>query len=465
MNLSVLSSASNELTVEFPNLFHGTEILYSRSFGVFGVQIYWYGILIALGVVLAYIYAMRRVTRDFGIVKDRAFDVVFAAIIGGFLFARIYYCVFRNLEPGFEPKYNIITMFTTIRDGGIAIYGGIIGAVVIGFIFCRIRKVNFFAMADLASLGFLIGQSIGRWGNFINQEAYGDYCSPDWIFGMTGSRIAEEMGSTAPVHPCFLYESTWCLLGFIFLHIYSKKLRSYDGELSLLYIAWYGFGRMFIEGLRTDSLYWGSFRVSQVLAAVSFTAAVILLVVFKIITKKKGTVLYVNSEASKALIEHDIEVERQRMAKKDGTAPSILGDDTEKTEESAKVSDSEKESEEESAPTEENTEETASTEEKPEGSVPTEESIKENDSTEEKSKESAPTVEKTKESVPTVESAEEPSLKEEKPDTAAISEEKAEESAPAEESAGSPDNEDKKSAEDDPAKESASDENTKTNDQ
>ncbi|MDE7230575.1 MAG: prolipoprotein diacylglyceryl transferase [Oscillospiraceae bacterium] len=445
MNLSVLSSASNELTVEFPNLFHGTEILYSRSFGVFGVQIYWYGILIALGVVLAYIYAMRRVTRDFGIVKDRAFDVIFAAIIGGFLFARIYYCVFRNLEPGFEPKYNVITMFTTIRDGGIAIYGGIIGAVVIGFIFCRIRKVNFFAMADLASLGFLIGQSIGRWGNFINQEAYGDYCSPDWIFGMTGSRIAEEMGSAAPVHPCFLYESTWCLLGFIFLHIYSKKLRSYDGELSLLYIAWYGFGRMFIEGLRTDSLYWGSFRVSQVLAAVSFTAAIILLVVFKIITKKKGTVLYVNSDASKALIEHDLEVERQRKAKKNGTAPSILGDDTEKSEESTKESDSAKENSEEPAPAEENTEEPASEKEKPE--------------------ESAPAKEKSEESAPTVESAEEPALKEEKTDTAAISEEKSEEPAPAEESAGSSDNEDKKSAEDDSAKESASDENTKTNDQ
>ncbi len=429
------SSASTEMTVEFPNLFHGMEILYSRSFGVFGVQIYWYGILIALGVVLAYIYAMRRVTRDFGIVKDRAFDVIFAAIIGGFLFARIYYCVFRNLEPGFEPKYNIITMFTTIRDGGIAIYGGIIGAVVIGFIFCRIRKVNFFAMADLASLGFLIGQSIGRWGNFINQEAYGDYCSPDWIFGMTGSRIAEEMGSTAPVHPCFLYESTWCLLGFIFLHIYSKKLRSYDGELSLLYIAWYGFGRMFIEGLRTDSLYWGSFRVSQVLGAVSFTAAIILFAVFKIITKKKGTVLYVNSDASKALIEHDLEVERQRKAKKNGTAPSILGDDTEKSEESAKESDPAEENEEKHAMTEESTEETASEEGKPEGSAPTEEKTDESDSAEEKPNESLPT------------------------------EENPEKPAPEKESARSSDNEDKKSAEDDPVKEISSDENTKSNEQ
>lgn len=335
---SFLSTASDQLTVEFPNLFHGTEIVYSNYFEVFGLKIYWYGVLITVGVILAYFYAMHRVTRDFGIVKDRAFDVVFVALIGGFLFARIYYCVFRTLDPNSPVKYDFITTFTTIRDGGIAIYGGVIGALIVGLIICKIRKVNFFAMADLAMLGFLIGQTIGRWGNFINQEAYGDFCSPGWIFGMTGSRIAEEMGGSAPVHPCFLYESVWCLLGFIFLHIYSKKLRSFDGEITLLYVVWYGLGRMFIEGLRTDSLYWGSFRVSQVLAAISCAAALILFVVFKIITKKKGTVLYVNSQESKALIRHDLEAERQqkeKKAKKKGIAPSILGDDTQKTEGSA----------------------------------------------------------------------------------------------------------------------------------
>ncbi len=396
---SFLSEASDQLTVEFPNIFHGMEIMYSRSFTVFGVNIYWYGILIALGVALAYIYAMRRVTRDFGIVKDRAFDVIFAAVIGGFLFARIYYCVFRTLDPNSGTKYNFITTFTTIRDGGIAIYGGIIGAVVIGLIFCRIRKVNFFAMADLASLGFLIGQCIGRWGNFINQEAYGDFCSPDWIFGMTGSRIAEEMGSSLPVHPCFLYESTWCLLGFIFLHIYSKKLRSFDGEIALLYVAWYGFGRMFIEGLRTDSLYWGSFRVSQVLAAISFAAAIILFVIFKIAAKKNGAVLYVNSAASKELIRQDLEAERLRKEKKNKKAPSILEDDT-------PVSD--KESTEEAAPTEESAEGSAPTEERAEEPVPTEDSAEEPVPTEDSAEESAPTEDSAEEPAPTEDSAEEP---------------------------------------------------------
>lgn len=354
------SSASQQMTVEFPNLFGGFQADYSRSFSLFGIDIYWYGILIAVGIVLAYIYAMRRMTRDFGIVKDRAFDVIFAATIGGFLCARIYYCVFRTLDPNSDTKYNFITTFTTIRDGGIAIYGGVIGAVLVGLLFCKIRKVNFFAMADVAALGFLIGQGIGRWGNLINQEAYGDFCSKDWLFGMTGTRIASEMGSSAPVHPCFLYESVWCLLGFLLLHLYSKKFRSYDGEIALLYVAWYGFERMFVEGLRTDSLYWGQFRVSQVLAAVSFAAALILFVVFKILTKRSGKPLYVNSEASAALIEQDRLDDERRKAKKNKKAPSILDDAPEKTKEIEQPIDGQSEKTEEDHPenTEENTLET-----------------------------------------------------------------------------------------------------------
>lgn len=342
---SISSSSSTQMTVEFPNLFGGFQATYSRSFSLFGIDIYWYGILIAVGIVLAYIYAMRRMTRDFGIIKDRAFDVIFAATIGGFLCARIYYCVFRTLDPNSDTKYNFITTFTTIRDGGIAIYGGVIGGVLIGLLFCKIRKVNFFAMADVASLGFLIGQGIGRWGNFINQEAYGEFCSKDWLFGMTGTRIAEEVGSSAPVHPCFLYESVWCLLGFLLLHLYSKKFRSYDGELALLYVAWYGFERMFVEGLRTDSLYLGKVRISQVLAAVSFIIALFLFIVFKIIAKRSGKPLYVNSEAAAALIEHDRLAEEQRIAAKkakkadkDKTAPSVLGEE-EQAPETSETSD------------------------------------------------------------------------------------------------------------------------------
>lgn len=310
------SAATEKISVEFPNLFSGMKITYSRGFEIFGLSIFWYGILIAIGMVLAYFYAMHRMEKDFGIPKDRAFDVVFAAVIGGFLCARIYYCVFTTLNPDSPTNYNFITTFTTIHDGGIAIYGGIIGAVLTGLIFCKIRKVNFFAMADIASLGFLIGQCIGRWGNFVNQEAYGEACDGNWLFAMTGTRIANEMGEGVCVHPCFLYESVWCLIGFILLHFYSKKLRSYDGEISLLYVAWYGLGRFFIEQLRTDSLMAGQFRVSQLVAAASFVAAVVLYVVFKIVSKKKNFVLYVNSDGSKQLMEHDRIAEAERLAKK-----------------------------------------------------------------------------------------------------------------------------------------------------
>lgn len=340
--LFAAQDALTEMEVEFPNLFGGTAINYYRGFSLFGVNIYWYGVIIAVGVVLAYLYAMLRATKDFGLVKDRVFDVVFAAIIGGFVCARIYFCVFKELEcPG---TYTFVTVFTGIRDGGLAIYGGVIGAFLVGFVFCRIRKVNFFAMADLASLGFLIGQTIGRWGNFVNQEAYGEICDPNWIFGMNGSKIAMEVEAGALVHPCFLYESVWCLLGFLLLHFYSKKLRSFDGEILLMYVSWYGLGRFFIEGLRTDSLYAGDLRISQIVAGASFAAGLILFIVFKIVTAKKEAPLYVNTDASKELIEKDAaadkERKRKKLEKREKAAPSILGDGVEIDDDTDAFSDS-----------------------------------------------------------------------------------------------------------------------------
>ncbi len=345
--LQAAETVTEEIEVEFPNLFGGLAINYFRGFSVFGLSVYWYGVLITLGVVLAYFYAMSR-TKSFGLNKDRVFDVVFAALIGGFLGARIYYCVFETLDPSSEENYNFITVFTEIRDGGLAIYGGIIGGFLVGFIMCKIRKVNFRAMCDLASLGFLIGQAIGRWGNFINQEAYGEVCSPDYIFGMTGTIISRSVEPGALVHPCFLYESVWCLIGFIGLHFYSKKLRTFDGEIALMYIAWYGLGRAFIEGLRTDSLYLGDLRISQVLAAVSFVVAIILLIVFKIITEKKQIPLYKDTDACKALAEADraeeIALKEKKAAKraaKEKKAPSIIADDSDNDEMEAEGAENE----------------------------------------------------------------------------------------------------------------------------
>lgn len=323
-SLNFAAGALQEMRVDFPNLFGGTEISLQRGFRLFGIDIYWYGVIMAVGVVLAFAYVMRRVTKDFGVSQDRAFDVIFVCIIGGFFCARVYYCVFVTLDPNNPTTYNPITMITQMRDGGIAIYGGIIGAFLIGILMCRFRKANFFAMADAVSPGFLIGQTIGRWGNFINQEAYGAECSKDWLFAMGGNRIDIEMGAGKFVHPCFLYESVWCLLGFVFLHIYSKKLRTFDGEIALLYAAWYGFGRAFIEQLRTDSLYWGPLKVSQWVGAISFVLAIACFVFFKIKTKKTGRLLYVNTDASKELIENDRKAELEKKSAKEKKAESIL---------------------------------------------------------------------------------------------------------------------------------------------
>ena len=332
-SLISVASAFPEVELTFPNLFGGITLSYYQGFELFGIKIYWYGVLITLGVILAYLYAMYR-AKDFGLNKDRMFDVVFVALIGGFLGARIYYCVFQTLDPNSGMSFDFITTFTTIRDGGLAIYGGIIGGFLCGFIACRVRKVNFRAMADLAAMGFLIGQCIGRWGNFINQEAFGAACSPDWIFGMTSTDIIRRSGFDAGtlVHPCFLYESVWCLVGFVALHFYSKKLRTFDGEIALLYAAWYGLGRAWIEGLRTDSLMIGQFRVSQLVAAASFIVGTALVIVFKILTEKKQIPLYVNSDACRELQEQDKAAEEECARKKaekkaEKEAPSILAED------------------------------------------------------------------------------------------------------------------------------------------
>lgn len=404
MNLVAESAVTVKNKLEFPNLFGGTEIEYYRGFEVFGVPIYWYGVLIAVGIVLACIYVFHRMEKDFGLSKDRAFDVIFAATIGGFIGARIYFCVFTSLDPTSGKKYDFVTTFTEIRDGGIAIYGGIIAAVLVGFLFCKLRKVHFTTMLDVAALGFLIGQAIGRWGNFVNQEAYGADCAADWPFAMKGSLITSQ-GITGVVHPCFLYESVWCLLGFIFLHIYSKKLRTFDGEVFLLYVAWYGLERFFVEGLRTDSLMAGDFRISQIVAAVSCIAALIVFVIFKIYTKKKNIPLYVNSGVGQALLESDRKAEEERLAKKaakkNKKSPSILGDEekSEDTEEKSedtedkpeKTEDTEEAAADNDEKSEENKEETKISLEKPveekaeEAAEDTEETVDEADEADEKS--------------------------------------------------------------------------------
>lgn len=298
--------------IEFPKL--GFEFdINPTAFTVFGIEIQWYGIIITLGLVLAMLYCFPRM-KKFGIDADRAIDAIIGGVIGGIIGARAYYVIMRWDQYSGDWK----SIFNT-RNGGLAIYGGLIGAIAVGLLICKIRKVKMLPLLDIASIGFLIGQGVGRWGNFINQEAFGT--NTDSIFGMTGGTIQQtiineaayldgsmyqsgiEISEKFAVHPCFLYESVWCLVGVLILALYSKH-RKYDGQLILMYAAWYGAERFIVEGLRTDSLMIGNIRASQALSALLVIASIIIQIVMmsKVKRDPENYVLYCDTEESKILL-------------------------------------------------------------------------------------------------------------------------------------------------------------------
>lgn len=237
------------------------------SFTIGPLTIHLYGIIIAAGLMLAVLYACRR-SREFGIKEDDVIDGVLWVTPFAIICARLYYCLFSWDSYADDP---ISILY--IWNGGLAIYGGVIGAAIGVIVFCKIKKIKIPALLDLVALGFLIGQAMGRWGNFFNREAFG--CRTDSFFRM--GLLNSITGTVSYFHPTFLYESVWNVIGFVMLHFASKH-RQYDGQIALGYAAWYGLGRTFIEGLRTDSLYLGVFRVSQLLAAVTCFAALVVLV-------------------------------------------------------------------------------------------------------------------------------------------------------------------------------------------
>ena len=255
---------SNYSTISFPSL--GIEIDPGRTLSIGPLSIHYYGLIIAVGLMLAVIYACKR-CNQFGLKEDDILDGVLWVTPFAIVCARIYYCVFSWSEYAADP---ISVLY--IWNGGIAIYGGVLGAVVGVIVFCRIKKIKLATVLDMVLLGFLIGQFIGRWGNFFNREAFG--AATDSFFRM--GLFNTVTGQWEYYHPTFLYESVWNFCGFLLLHFLSKK-RKYDGQIALGYAAWYGLGRSIIEGLRMDSLYWGPIRVSQLLAAVSCAAAVAVL--------------------------------------------------------------------------------------------------------------------------------------------------------------------------------------------
>ena len=250
--------------ISFPGL--GIVLNPSSTFSIGPLTFHYYGLIIATGLLLAVLYAMHR-SKEFGIRSDDLTDGVLWVTPFAIICARAYYVVFEWEQYRSNP---ISALY--IWEGGLAIYGGVLGAIVGTAVFCKIRKIKVSAVLDLVALGFLIGQTMGRWGNFFNREAFG---------GMTDNFLRMGLmdrftGEVIYVHPTFLYESLWNITGFVLLHFLSKK-RQYDGQIALGYGAWYGLGRAMIEGLRTDSLWWGPFRVSQVLAGVSCVAAVAVL--------------------------------------------------------------------------------------------------------------------------------------------------------------------------------------------
>ena len=260
------------------------------AFTVFGKDIYWYGIIIAAGFLLAYFYMDRR-AKVFGLTGDNVLDILLWAVPLGVICARIYYCVFYWDAYRDNP---ISCLY--IWEGGLAIYGGVIGGILGIFLYHKLKKIPLLPMLDLASFGVLIGQICGRWGNFMNQEAHGGETA-----GFLRMGLMDPDGVVRYYHPTFLYESVWNLVGLIILHFLSKK-RKFDGEMFLLYLFWYGLGRAWIEGLRTDSLYlFGTgIRVSQLLALLCVIVAGAFLAYLFFVKKPGPEQMYVNRQVEEA---------------------------------------------------------------------------------------------------------------------------------------------------------------------
>lgn len=269
-----------EHIIRFPKM--GLEFTVNEvAFRVGNFSVRWYGVIIAIGFLLALLYGFKS-CKKMNIDSDKLVDVIIAGVIGGIIGARLFYVAFY---PG-DKYINDPIQILKIYEGGLAFYGGLIGALLFGGIMIKIRKLNLGAVFDLVALGFLIGQAVGRWGNFVNQEAFGTATDLPW--GMVSETT--QMVVIGNVHPCFLYESILCLIGFIALHFFTRKARRYDGQTFILYVMWYGLSRFFIESLRTDSLLTPGvdLRISMVIGGASVVIGAIMLIIFRKRTKLSG---------------------------------------------------------------------------------------------------------------------------------------------------------------------------------
>ena len=310
--MQLLTSTTEGLgSIGFPNIGLG-DINPTDGFFIPGTnfEIKFYGIIIACGLLLAVFYAMRR-AKEFGLTGDDILNVVLIGTPCAIIGARLYY-VLTDHTP--------IDQWLDIRSGGMAIYGGVIGGVLSVAIFClcsKKRRKKFLPVLDIAGLGFPIGQAIGRWGNFFNREAFGRFAGANNPFAMKiaahrlgshglehSAAMQELQANISPdgfvlVHPTFLYESVWNAVGFVIIHFLSKK-RKFDGQVFLYYLAWYGLGRLWIEGLRMDSLMVGNIRISQLLAGITCLVALAVLVCILLIRRPDGSKMLVNCLAAEA---------------------------------------------------------------------------------------------------------------------------------------------------------------------
>ena len=273
--------ASVTSTITFPGL--GIEKGFDINpiaFTVFGKEIAWYGIIITTGIILAWAYVMYRGKKNENVKEDGIMDMGLLVIIFGVIGARLYYVIMKH------ENYHSFMDVIAVWEGGLAIYGGIIGGAITAVIVAKVKKLSPYKFLDMLGPAVFIGQILGRWGNFTNAEAFGGFTDLPWRMGITSVYHPE----TIYVHPTFLYESLWNLVGFLLLNAFYKH-KKYDGQVFTLYVTWYGLGRMFIEGMRSDSLYIGPLKVSQMVGLLSFAIGVIILIVCGIRTKNKKEVV------------------------------------------------------------------------------------------------------------------------------------------------------------------------------
>lgn len=286
--------------IRFPGLFGDCAFTASAKALDIGKGVYWYGIIIAIGLLMALLFCMKQ-RKKYGISEDDLLDGLLWGIPFGIIGARLYYVIFYlDLYRNSDGTVNWREVIA-IWDGGLAIYGGVIATVIVALLLSRRRKFKIGAMLDLVVMGLLIGQIFGRWGNFMNREAFGAETTLPWRMQLTTTA-----GTLIEVHPTFLYESLWNLIGLLLIVFVVSKARRFDGENTLFYFLWYGIGRFWIEGLRTDSLYLFNWtiagqpiRVSQALSLVMVLVSAFMLLYHIKIKPHTPEELYVNQVAAR----------------------------------------------------------------------------------------------------------------------------------------------------------------------